>query len=257
MSGRWAVIYSSEVTEAELAPFDLLVLDDRHHPPIEPLRAAGKQVLVYLSAGEVEKTRPYFGAVEMEGSLVEENPNWSGAFRIDLRDKRWQWRLIERIIPSLLAQGFDGLFLDTLDTAGYLESLDPVRFAGMTAAAAELVQRIRTRFPQARIMMNRGFALLPAVESSIDALLAESAYARYDFERKTYGLTPEAEYAYAKDLLRALRARRPELAIYSLDYWNPGDAEGIRRIYQVQRANGFRPYVSTILLNGIVPEPAP
>jgi len=39
-------------------------------------------------------------------------------------------------------------------------------------------------------------------------------------------------------------------------YCNPADIPRLRQIYREQRRNGFVPYVSTIALNTILPEPA-
>jgi hypothetical protein len=104
-------------------------------------------------------------------------------------------------------------------------------------------------------MMNRGYDLLPEVEKDIDIVLGESVYATYDFENKIYRWVPEDDYGYQVNLLRAAQKRCPSLRIFTLDYWNPNDKAGLRKIYRVQRANGFEPYVSTIELNRIVPEP--
>ena len=57
------------------------------------------------------------------------------------------------------------------------------------------------------------------------------------------------------EILQSAKARRPELRVMTLDYWDPEDPEGIRRIYRVQRANGFEPYVASIELDRIVTEP--
>ncbi|MEZ5398555.1 MAG: endo alpha-1,4 polygalactosaminidase [Bryobacteraceae bacterium] len=239
----------------ELAPFGLLVLDDRHHPPITPLRASGKLLLGYLSIGEAEKTRPYFDALRRDGVLVEENPDWKGAWRLDMRDRKWRWRVVHQLVPSLQRMGFDGVFLDTADVAAHLESRDPVRFAGMKKAAVELVREIRARHPRIRIMLNRGFDLLPDLTGEIDFVLAESTRARYDFAAKVYRRAPDEEYARSAALLREAVAKAPSLSVYTLDYWDPADSAGVAAIYREQRANGFAPYVSTILLDRIVPEP--
>ncbi|MEZ5354036.1 MAG: endo alpha-1,4 polygalactosaminidase [Bryobacteraceae bacterium] len=253
--GSWAVCYSERPTAGELAPFGLLVLDDRHHPPLEPLRAEGKTLLGYLSIGEVEKTRPYFAAARREGLLVEENPDWKGSYRVDMRNRRWRWRVVNQIVPALLRMGFHGVFLDTADVAGYLEEKDPKRFAGMRKAAVDLVREIRKRHPAAKVMMNRGFDLLPELAGELDAVLAESTRARYDFGGKVYRRTPDEEYRQAVNLLREAAQRFPSLTVYTLDYWDPDDALGVREIYREQRANGFAPYVSTILLDRVIAEP--
>ena len=53
--------------------------------------------------------------------------------------------------------------------------------------------------------------------------------------------------------LHEARRLRPDLKLFSLDYWSPRDPEGIARIYAEARRNGFVPYVATIDLTEIVP----
>jgi uncharacterized protein (TIGR01370 family) len=254
-AGPWAVCYSERPTIGEMTGYELLLLDDRHHPPLEPLRARGQTLLGYLSIGEVEKTRPYFGAIQREGLLVEENKDWKGSYRIDMRDRRWRWRVVNQLVPGLLRMGFDGVFLDTADVAGYLESRDPVRFAGMKKAAVELVREIRKKHPRAKVVMNRGFDLLPELAGDLTAVLGESILARWDFQAKIYRRAPAREYEEAVAVLSEAVRRAPSLRVLTLDYWDPEDEEGVRALYREQRQRGFEPYVSTVLLDRIVPEP--
>jgi hypothetical protein len=163
--------------------------------------------------------------------------------------------VIGQLVPGILAQGFKGIFLDTLDSSTDLERKDPRAYAGMTKAAAALVHMLRQSFPSIPIMMNRGYGLLPDVARDIDILLGESVYSTYDSDRKMYGLVPAPEYREQVRLLVEARKANPSLRICTLDYWRPDDVEGIRTIYRVERANGFAPYVGTIGLNQVVREP--
>ena len=162
----------------------------------------GKTLLGYLSLGEVEQYRPYFSDVESEGILLGENEDWEGSFFVDVRDPRWTSRVIEQLVPEILRRGFAGVFLDTLDNAGHLERLNPARNRGMTIAAARLVRTIRFHYPTIRIMMNRGYEILPEVESHIDMVLGESVFADYDFQSKTYRLVPRDLYRRQVNLLQ-------------------------------------------------------
>jgi polysaccharide biosynthesis protein PelA len=56
-------------------------------------------------------------------------------------------------------------------------------------------------------------------------------------------------------LLKRARQANPKLRICSLDYWDPDARKEIRRIYRVERANGFAPYVATRELDRVVREP--
>ncbi len=251
----WLVYYSDKIPVETFEDFTIIVFDSDHHPPLQPLKKQGKKLLGYISLGEVEGYRSYFDEVEAEGILLQENSNWKESYFIDLRDPRWHARVIEELVPEILAKGFDGLFLDTLDNATSLEEQDDQIYRGMTSAAAGLVSGIRRQFPHITIMMNRAYELLPEVEKIIDIVLGESVYATYDFENKKYQWVPELDYRYQVSLLRAAGKRCPSLRIFTLDYWDPGDQAGLRKIYRVQRANGFEPYVSTIELDRVVLEP--
>jgi uncharacterized protein (TIGR01370 family) len=251
----WAVYYSDVAQPKEFRGYDLVVFDGDVHPPLKPISANGSVVLGYLSLCEVERHRKWFTAARDSGLLVGENPNWRGSYFIDLRDARWRKIVVGQLVPEVLAQGFQGLFLDTLDDAADLERRDPRTFRGMKAAAVQLVRDIRTAAPTATLMVNRGYDLLPEIARSIDIVLGESVYGTYDFAAKTYRRVPGAEYRQQVTRLTGLRSIKPSLRICTLDYWNPGDREGIRQVYREERSHGFDPYVATISLDELVKEP--
>ncbi len=246
---RWVVLYSDKVAIEEYDPYSVVVLDSEYHSRLAPFIEQKKTTLGYISLGEVSKVRSYFEEVEKEGILLGENKNWQGSYFVDLRDPRWVRRVIEELIPSIMFQRFDGLFLDTLDNADYLESSLP----GMKQAALNLVKAIRYHYPMIKIMMNRAYFLLPDVAQDIDMELGESVYTDYDFEAKTYHLVPKQLYEQQVQMLKA--AQKDDVEVYTLDYWDPHDADMIEKIYKVQRENGFIPYVSTIELDQIIQEP--
>ncbi|MBV9507860.1 MAG: endo alpha-1,4 polygalactosaminidase [Acidobacteriia bacterium] len=251
---RWVVCYSDKPRPEEFREYDLVVLDSQSHPPLARLKRPGRTLLAYLSLGEVSKERPYFMEAKREGILLGENPNWAGSYFVDLRSRLWLRRVLEQLVPPILASGFDGLFLDTLDDPVELERVDPAGHRGMTAAAVELVRGLRLSFPSSVLMMNRGYGLLPEVAPLIDCLLGESLYSTYDSGRRKYLRVSAADYRYQLSLLRQAKRTNPALNLFSLDYWDPGDPREIRRIYAVERANGLIPYVSTPALDRIVRE---
>ena len=252
---KFAVYYSDKERSAAFDSFDLLVLDSDYHPDLTTLADRGKTLLGYLSLGEVEKIRSYYGDVRKEGILLQENPYWEGSYFVDLRDERWTSRVIEKLIPRILAQGFHGLFLDTLDNPGHLERTDPRKFKGMISAAEDLVKTIRYHYPTTKIMLNRAYEILPQVSSDIDMVLGESVFADYDFEKKVCQRVEEKLYLQQVEMLKSAQSRSPGLQVMTLDYWDPDDHEGILEIYTEQRQNGFVPYVATIDLDILVPEP--
>lgn len=213
-------------------------------------------LLGYVSLGELNTSSPFAQFLRDRDMLVAENPNWPGSVSIDLRYPGWHQYILTEIVPRLIAKGFDGLFLDTLDSALHLETLDAARFAGMTAAALELIGEIRRAYPDMPIMMNRAYALLPDVNVHIDAVLTESLVTTYDFVERRYKWVDDATFAHHLELLQPAQRGARALPVYSLDYWDRSDVDAIATIYARQRALGHNPYVATILLDQLVPEPA-
>jgi uncharacterized protein (TIGR01370 family) len=232
------------------------VFDSRYHPPITTLVGQGRKIVGYLSLGEASPDYEYFSELQSDGLLIQPSSTWPGNQYIDVRDWRWRRRVCDQLVPWVLGQGFDGVFLDTLDSPLAIEESNPGRYAGMAAAAAALVEEIRRSYPGITIMLNRSYKLLPAVEQYIDVIVAESVYATYDFDRRVYVMVSPGNYAQQLSWLRAARERRPQLEIFTLDYCDPANRAMIQQIYRVERENGFCPYVTSIDLTTVVPEPA-
>jgi len=251
----WLVFYHQALGKAAFQQYDLLVLDSSYNLPFNFAVDDDITVLGYISLGEVEDYRPHFSEVKEEGILFHENENWKGSYYVDVRDPKWARRVIEELIPQILHRGFDGLFIDTLDNPAHLERTDPKKYRGMTESAVNLVKAIRHHFPRVKLMLNRGYDILDKVAPHIDMMLGESVLADYNFETKTYDWVPKPLYQQQVDILHQAQKKFPHLEVFTLDYWNPDDPEGIAQIYQKQRENGFRPYVATIALDRIIPEP--
>jgi uncharacterized protein (TIGR01370 family) len=236
---RWACYYASAAPLSTLSKFDLLVFDSDAHPAIAPLKERGKTVVGYLSIGEVNSTRAYFNNVKAQNLVLQENKNWQGSFFIDVRNPLWTRRVVEELVPKIIQKGFNGIFLDTVDNAPYLEQQDPRQYRGMADAMVQLIKTIRQNYPAIKIIVNRGFDILPRIESEIDMVLGESIV--------------ESQVRSLQDL----KKRRPGVTILTLDYVDPSNRSAVVQTYRRQRANGFNPYVSTRELNMIFEEPTP
>ena len=66
---RWGVDYGAATDPALARTCALLVLEPHHARPIAPFRGPGSILLGYVSFGEVERSRPYFAALEQAGAL--------------------------------------------------------------------------------------------------------------------------------------------------------------------------------------------
>ncbi|NGX57494.1 MAG: hypothetical protein K940chlam3_00386 [Chlamydiae bacterium] len=252
---KWLVYYNDKAPIEAFDPYSLIVLDSDFHPSIKALKENGKILLGYINLGEVAKEREWYESVKKDGILLQENENWPGSYLVDVRSPKWIKRVIEELIPQLLHKGFDGIFMDTLDNPGFLEAENLQKYRGMVQGAANLVKAIRLHYPNIPIMMNRGYEVLPLVANDIDIIVAEDAVTTYDFKNKKYLWQPKEQVERQVKILDEAKKVNPNLKLFALDYWYPDQPEEIIKIYQIDRDNGLDPYVGTIDLDVIVPEP--
>jgi hypothetical protein len=245
----WVCYYGSADRTAELARFDLAVLDPA--TPLPPRAPDGRPIrLGYLSLGEVDKKGPHARLVKGRPFVIGEDGFWE-SWKVDARSPEWQRLVLERLAPGVLAAGFDGLFLDTLDTALDLEAEQPERFKGMGEALAGLVREIRRRWPGAYLCQNRGFAVLDRTARDIDFLLLEGLSSTMNHDSAAYVRVADTGRAWLTDQAESARRLNPGLVILSLDYAGPEDEALAQEALAFARKNRFVPYVGDYLLDAV------
>lgn len=248
---NWLCYYGSQHGPEVYSRFDLVVLDGRYHPPLERITAGHPVLLGYVSVGEVDVDGP--GWIEARGRsyLVRENKFWS-SWVVDVRDPRWQSLLLEKIVPGVLLEGFDGLFLDTFDSSLALMHQDgEARFAGTDKALADIVRRLRRTYPAMPIVVNRGLPVLPAIAREIDYVLIEDLYSFYDEKRRRYVRVAPDTRRILLDQVAAGRRVNPDLTVLTLDYAEADQIDLVREAIGFSRRRGFIPYVSTVTLDQV------
>lgn len=208
--------------------------------------------LAYLSVGEADMQRPFWGEIRDRSFVIEPNPDWPDIARVDIRDKRWQELLLSDEAPRLIRTGFHGFMLDTIDTPVYLERREPVRFAGTIKALREWVSLLRAAYPRAVILAN-GFAGLPEVAPWVDGFVSEGVFATWDFVTRAYRRTTEHEREWRLAQIERARdiADRP---VFAVEYADAPDGELGRWARTEARRHGFKPYVTVRDINRIPPE---
>lgn len=209
-----AVFYGREELEA-LKGFEKVVLQAAHYSgeAVGALKAAGTSPLAYLSLGE--------DTGEDMGELVpwrrlERNPDWHGHY-VRAAHPGWSAQLLGQA-EALLARGFEGFLLDTLDTVDL--------FPGDRDAYLALVAALRRVAPQGYLLANRGFSLLPELAEQVDGVLFEAFSSTWARGGGTRALPP-------RDLLlnteRAAALEALGVARYALDYADTPALEAFAR----------------------------
>src|SRR5579871_95617 len=121
---KWIPFYGESADEQTLSAYDLVVLDPTFKGSKTAITQAGARICGYLSLAEIRTADAVYARLDPAARL-DENPAWPGTRRIDIRHKSWTDLVVTDIVPAIIAAGFTGLLLDTLDTPPYLERQNP------------------------------------------------------------------------------------------------------------------------------------
>ncbi len=242
----WVCFYGGDRRVLDTPGAQLLVLDRNALGPLTPADKQGRLCLAYLSLGEVNVHRAFWDEIANASWVLQANPNWPDARLVDPRSPDWRDHVV-REAGTLLAAGYDGLMLDTLDTVATLMAQDPARFAGVDAGMAAIIAALRQAYPRAIIVANRGFDLLPAMAPDIDGVLIEGVRSQYDFEQRKSRLLNAGDREWMDAQLAAVR--QLGLPVLALDYVDPPDPAAATAVMQQLRDLGCIPCVSTVGLD--------
>ncbi len=251
---RWAVYYDKELPAEAFQDYDLVVFDRIYHPELAPLK--GKTVLLsYISLGEVHGDSDEYAILSAQNAVMGKRTKWN-SYATDITSLTWANMVLAQV-ENAMEQGFDGVMLDTTDSALHMADMESQEKGEKAQEAAiTLVKSMRQRFPGMKIMLNRAFEILPRVAKTIDYALGESILTDLDVSSGQSVALPATTYQSTAFKLLEARKFAPDLKIYTLDYWNQDDIEGIQKLYAIQRAHGFNPYITTPDLRRHTPEPA-
>lgn len=230
------------MSSVKVAEYDMAILDPDHHPPIESF-SKKTRLIAYVSLGEAEEYRSYWSKIKGASWIIGPNENWKGNYYVDVRDPAWRSVILREVIPPIVAKGFKGIFLDTLDTAEYLESKDPQKYSGSKTAMVSLVSEIHAAYPEILLISNNGFAILDAIGPLLSGMLVEDISMMPDFEKGGYKKVPAEDREYKTKILKPL-SKKYRLPVFSIDYAPREDKAARQWCVQEAHKLGFKPYLA-------------
>ncbi|MCA9792403.1 MAG: endo alpha-1,4 polygalactosaminidase [Candidatus Eremiobacteraeota bacterium] len=238
--------------------FDLLVMDysrDGHadnryqSDEIASLRSDRPcLVLAYLSIGEAEEYRFYWKPDFRPGNpawLLPPNPNWPDNYKVRYWDPEWQ-AIIGDYVDQILEAGFDGLYLDLVDSYQHFPDRPQAR-QEMIDFVSHLAGHARAKggddfgiFPQ------NGEELLedPAYLDLITGIGKESTYFGYPSDE--VASDPEWTAEVEQRLDRAVAAGK---LVLNVDY--TGRVDQARQATRRAHARGYREFIAVRELDQI------
>ncbi len=231
------------IKKAEAAPFDLLVIDyckDGSEDSaltaaeIERLKrkpdGGSRIVVAYVSIGEAESYRSYWQKDWKRNKprwLLGENPEWEENYSVCFWEPEWQQLFCgsaDAYIDRIIAQGFDGIYLDKCDVTEDLRQhfkaaarARPNMEADMVAFVQRISSYAKSKRPGFQIIMQNAEPLLERAElrCAIDAVAKEELLFGLDRPEKA---NSREEIKESRDLLDLMkRDGKPVFVVEYLD----------------------------------------
>ena len=163
----------------------------------------------------------------------------------DVNNPKFRTLITGKVLPRILAGGFDGVFLDNVDM---VES-HPQQQNGMKILLSTVSEEMHRR---GRVVMaQNGDSQLSWMLKWLDGWNREDVSFTYNFSTRRYRKTSTSERAQAAQAIRRVRA--VHVSAFTTDYLpNSASASAVRQIAEAVKrscALGAKPYVGSILLD--------
>lgn len=240
-----ALFYASNPPIHELKAFDVVVADPDSGLTPESYGTGSSSLFAYVSVGEAAPDRTYTKQMK-QNWFVGENINWKSKV-VDVSNSEWREFFLDKVVEPLWKAGYRGFFLDTLDS--YQQSSGKVGPALMESGLAETVRAIKTRHPEVRLILNRGFEIFPAVKDLVFAVAAESLYQKFNPATGKYGEVSHEDREWLTTRLNEVKSAG--VPVISIDYVPPGKRDLARHTAEKIKGLGFIPWVTDKDLAGL------
>jgi cysteinyl-tRNA synthetase len=253
------VINGASIEELRRSDFDLLIIDYSFDgsqqnaysaAQISSLKEAGHTPIAYLSIGEAEDYRFYWNNDWYRNPpdwLGPENPNWEGNYKVKYWYTEWE-NIIKEYITRIIAQSFDGVYLDVVD-AFYYWGAETVAVP-MDFAAEKMIELVVGLYNYAKQTARGDFYLF--IQNGLDIF-------DFDYQNKlSKALTgvgveslfflpdknPSEDTDYRLSYLTELRLQKKRVLVIDYLYENPPDLSIINTFISRCYSYGFFPYVA-------------
>lgn len=233
-----AFYYANMDSVRELLSYQRVVIEPSSISALQlqQLKSANTEVFAYLSVGEASPSI----AQLYPKAIIGNNKQWQAKI-MDANQQDWRNYLVQKA-QQLKQQGYDGVFLDTLDS--YQLAVSPKQYAAQQHALVSLIDQLQVS--SGNLILNRGFNLLSQLKKPPYAVVAESLINGYDVENNAYFRQTSQDTLWLSSQLDKVKQAGIEAIV--IDYLPPEQAARIEAASAIQ-ARGYTPYISDGLLS--------
>jgi hypothetical protein len=198
-----------------------------------------KKIYAYVSIGEIDKTIAEYKYVK-KNWVIANNSAWSSEV-LDLKNPEYINFLFTKMIEPQMRRGFENFFFDTLDSYQLASKTKKERAANKKALVA-FIKEFHKRYPDSKLIINRGFEIIDEVHEGVEAVLFESYYRGVGGEKLAYKKVSDADRAWLDIYLKKIQSYH--LPIISVEYLDPKNISEAPAVAKKIKAKGMIPYIA-------------
>lgn len=203
-----------------------------------------EKMYAYVSIGEIDKNIKEYAKIQQSWILAK-NKAWNSEV-LDIKNKEYQEYLFSEMIEPRMKEGFKNFFFDTLDSYQLASKTKEQREANEKALAA-FINLFHQKYPESKLIINRGFEIIDAVHDSVEAVLFESYYRGIGGEKLAYKEVDEEARKWLDIHINKIKSYG--LDVISLDYLMPQEMDKAAAIIEKIKSKGMIPYIANRELN--------
>ncbi|PKO94757.1 MAG: hypothetical protein CVU16_01245 [Betaproteobacteria bacterium HGW-Betaproteobacteria-10] len=240
-----ALFYGEKAPLAELKAFDIAVVEPDHgYDPLR-YRTPESELFAYVAVAEVEPSRPYYQDIPAAWKMAR-NDDWRSVV-LDQTPAEWPDFFANKVVGPLWKQGYRGFFLDTLDSYRLAKNFDE---SAQQQGLIRVIETLHQRFPGIRLILNRGFEIVPRLKDKVFMVAAESLFRGWNAGGQRYEDVKISDREWLLGELKTIKEVHG-IPILAIDYVTPSDRKTTRETAERIRSLGFIPWVTDRDLNSL------
>ena len=180
---------------------------------IKKFKKAGCKVYSYINVGALENFRDYYD--DYKNLTLGQYENWDEEVFIDVSSKKWQKFIIDKLAPSLMKKGVDGLFVDNADV--YYEYKQKKIYKGLKVILKKL------KLEAHNVIINGGDVFVSKymknggnLNDIATGINQESVFTKINWENESFAAADKDSRKYFKRYLKKCAAKGAD--IYIIEY---------------------------------------